>query len=123
MFEVFAETYFSAAHRLCEYPGNCSRWHGHNWTVKATLTVRELDGLGIGLDLRELKIALNEITAGLDHSNLNEFTPFQGKNPTCEIIAEYVYEALADRFRGPNVSVKKVDVYETPKSGASYYRE
>jgi 6-pyruvoyltetrahydropterin/6-carboxytetrahydropterin synthase len=121
MFEVFVRTQFSAAHRLKEYAGNCARWHGHNWDVRVTLGAEDLDRLGLAVDFRELKQALKQLLDELDHSDLNEYPPFAGMNPSCEVIARHLYKELAKHFSGNTVRVLRVQVCETPNAGAVYY--
>src|SRR5512141_1368611 len=41
IFEVSVETNFSAAHALRGYQGDCARLHGHNWTVRVSVSCRE----------------------------------------------------------------------------------
>jgi len=120
MFEIFTEASFSAAHRLVDYPGNCARWHGHNWTVRASVRVDELDALGIGLDLRKLKTVLRERLELLDHHSLNEVPELQGENPSCEVLSRFIFRQLASELNSETVRVWRVDVFETPTSGAAY---
>lgn len=121
MFEIFVQTHFSAAHHLANYAGNCAKWHGHNWEVTATLQVETLNELGLGVDFRELKSVLNGILETLDHSDLNEHPDFAGINPTSEVIARHIYRQLQAHFTGnSNVRVSRLQVCETPNSGAAY---
>jgi len=121
MFELFVRTQFSAAHRLADYAGDCARRHGHNWEVTVTLGARELNNLGLAVDFREVKQALKRILDELDHSDLNQYAPFAGMNPSCEVIARHVYRELAKVFSGEDTRVLRVQVCETPNTGAVYY--
>ena len=121
MYELFAERSFSAAHHLEHYAGNCSRWHGHNWTVRVKVAADALDHVGLGLDLRDIKSALEEILEPMDHAVLNEVPDLEGRNPTCENLAEYFYHALGAKLNTEHARVSRVDVTETPTSGASYF--
>lgn len=120
MYELFAQVQFSAAHQLVNYAGSCAKWHGHNWVVQAFVQASQLDNVGLGVDLRIIRRALGEIVAPLDHANLNDFTGFEGKNPSCETIAAYVYRELVKRLNTHDVHVDRITVYETPTSGATY---
>ena len=68
-----AEASFSAAHTL---PGvdMCERFHGHNWRVRLTVKVAErgLDGMGMGVDFREIERVAREVVAGFEHRYLND---------------------------------------------------
>ena len=120
MYEVFVKTHFSAAHHLREYPGNCARWHGHNWEVTLFIQARELNELGIAVDFREIKDVLNELLDGLDHSDLNEHPAFADRNPTSELIAKFLYDEVSRRLNDGNIQVDRVQVSETPGTGAVY---
>ena len=120
MFEVFVKTHFSAAHHLRDYPGNCARWHGHNWEVTAFIQAPKLDALGISVDFRKLKTEIKAALECLDHTDLNAHPAFADVNPTSEVIARYLYRALADRLDDGNIKVCRVQVSETPSSGTVY---
>jgi len=51
MIDIFIKTHFSGGHHLRDYPGNCEHPHGHNWKVKVTVRARELDELGMGINI------------------------------------------------------------------------
>ncbi len=119
MFEVRIETYFSSAHHLLNYKGKCENMHGHNWKVEVSLKGEELDRSNILVDFKILKKTVNEIIDYIDHKDINELPEFKDISPSSEIIAKYIYEEVEKRF--PNVS--RVNIYETPTSCASYYKE
>jgi 6-pyruvoyltetrahydropterin/6-carboxytetrahydropterin synthase len=121
MFEVTVRTHFSAAHRLTNYDGNCARWHGHNWEVLATLAATDVNHLGLAVDFREVKQVLRELLSELDHSDLNQHPAFTGQNPSCELIARYLYRLLTVRFAGKGARVARVQVGETPDTSVIYY--
>ncbi len=121
MFEVEITRNFSAAHRLDNYNGDCSRLHGHNWIVRVAAKAQKLDDIGISVDFRKLKNALDSVLASMDHNNLNEIPAFQGANPTSEIIARHIYAEMSKAINGNHVRIAKVTVSESPDSTASYY--
>ncbi|NQU11419.1 6-carboxytetrahydropterin synthase QueD [bacterium] len=121
MFEVFVKTHFSAAHRLQDYPGNCARWHGHNWEVTVTLQTAELNSVGLSVDFREIKTGLNELLAEIDHSDLNSHPEFTATNPTSETVARFLFRRLREQFETGSVRLARVTVSETPGTGATYF--
>ncbi len=123
VFEVYIQTHFSAAHRLEGYPGDCARTHGHNWIVEVYVKCSALNDIGIGIDFRDIKVAVKEVLSGLDHFNLNDLEPFQQINPTSEYIAKFLYEELSKKLDARTLKVSKVKVSETPGAGAFYYEE
>ncbi len=126
MFELIIRQHFSAAHRLLNYQGKCANLHGHTWEVEAVVTGEHLDGRGMLRDFDDLKKALGKYLDQLDHSCLNELSPFnvgQGENnPTAENIAFYLYHELKRELAAgqPPVRVKKVTVWESPRAAASF---
>ena len=72
------------------------------------------------------KALLGEVAAMLDHTVLNELPFFKVKNPTAEAIAEWFYWEVAGRLEDHedhNVSVARVEVWESPVNCATYFKE
>ena len=119
MYEVSVSSTFSASHELRGYPGECARVHGHNWRVRVRVSVEEIDELGMGVDFRGLRGALDKIIRDLDHRHLNDLEPFQGINPTAERIARLLFSRI-----GPvlpeGVTVLETRVEEAERDWAAY---
>lgn len=109
-------TDFASAHTLRDYPGSCSRLHGHNWKVEVEVTATQLDNVGMGIDFKEIKKATRQVTDELDHYYLNEIPPFDRVNPTAENIASYIYQAVSDRLNNDRIKVKAVTLWETERA-------
>lgn len=105
-------TDFAAAHLLRDYPGECSRLHGHNWKVEVEVIATALDEVGMGLDFKAIKAAAKEIIAGPDHHHLNEIPPFDEINPTAENIAAYLYAELSRVLNGARTRVGAVTLWK-----------
>jgi len=123
IFEIYIQTHFSAAHRLEGYSGDCARSHGHNWMVEVYVQCKELNDIGMGIDFREIKEAVEEVLLNLDHFDLNELELFKSVNPSAENIAKYLYGELSKRLNADATRVSKVKVSETPGAGAFYWEE
>ena len=121
-FELTVKSDFEAAHYIKNYPGKCARLHGHNWIVEAVVRGNELNDLGILVDFKDLKAALNKVLDELDHHYLNELEIFADKNPTAENLAKEIFNQLAtsDIFEGA-AKLTAVKVYESPKSCVTYF--
>ena len=74
-------TDFASAHTLRDYPGDCSRMHGHNWKVEVEVTATKLDNVGMGIDFKLIKNATKDVAKKLDHRYLNDIKPFDEINP------------------------------------------
>ena len=123
VYEIHVQTEFSAAHFLKGYPGNCANTHGHNWTIDVFVRCEKLDEMGIAIDFRLIKQALNDLLKDFDHHLLNDLPIFQDMNPTSENIAKHFYLELGKRINRENIKVSKVKASESSKTGAAYWEE
>ncbi|MCL2129090.1 MAG: 6-carboxytetrahydropterin synthase QueD [Treponema sp.] len=122
MYHARVEAEFAAAHFLSHYRGKCENLHGHNYRVRLWVKGDKLDSGGMLCDFSFLKKALKAVLASLDHSNLNDMKVFKN-DPSAERIAKFVFEGLKEKLPefGVNASLlKKVDVFESARSMASY---
>ena len=120
MYRLKIHTHFAAAHNLINYQGDCENLHGHNWKVEVTVTARELDKAGLGIDFKILKRETKAVLDLLDHKYLNEIEPFVSNSPSSENIARFLFEKLTARLNTDNVTVYKVNVCESEYACASY---
>jgi len=109
---------FEAAHHLTSYKGAPEPSHGHSWRVEAALAAAELDGEGMAFDFVEVRTALRELAARLDHRDINAVPPFDGVSPTTERIAAWFFDGLAARL--PAAPLLEVTVWEGPDCSATY---
>ena len=125
MYTLKVEGAFEAAHRVAGYPGKCDRLHGHNWVVEALVQGRQLDELGMLVDFKAIKKALQEVLEPFDHRYLNELEPFNGGlNPTAENLARLIFEKLEGHevFRRDS-RLSAVTVFESPKASVTYTKD
>ena len=113
-------TDFAAAHQLRDYPGVCSRLHGHNWKVEVDVVASQLDKVGMGLDFADIKTATRELIGTLDHRNLNDLAPFDTVNPTAENIAAHLYQRLSKELNDERVKVDAITIWETERACVTY---
>lgn len=119
MFTISKDFQFSASHRLNGLPDDhpCSRLHGHNYTVRVSIT-GTLDATGFVIDYRELAPFKEFVDDTLDHRHLNDVIT---GNPTAEHLAAKLHtEVLAILPLADNITDVKVAVSETPKTWAEY---
>jgi len=120
MYHLTIYTHFAAAHNLVNYQGDCENLHGHNWKVEVTVSARELDKAGLGIDFKILKKETKAMLALLDHKYLNELSFFKDRSPSSENISRFLFEELSGRLNTSNVTVTKVNVWESENACASY---
>ena len=138
---------FSAAHRLNKgYRGKCQHLHGHNYTVRVTLSVSQLDPFDFVMDFDDIKKLFDTwVQEYWDHVTLVSeqdttligflrtekqrfFIIPGGANTTAEVLAHYLFtqfnRILSDELsRGcllHSVTLHRIDVFESSRSEASY---
>lgn len=123
MFDIEIRRTFSAAHQLKGYDGDCRNLHGHNYNVIAVVRTDKLNEIGIALDFKKLKAALDGILDGYDHKNLSELSEYQELNPTSEVMAMKIYRRLSDIVNDGTVKVRSIRIEESSSSGCTYFEE
>src|SRR5580693_67228 len=95
--------------------GKCNNphGHGHNYTLEVTIAGEPDPATGMVLDLKELKELLErEVMDRMDHRHLNYEVPeLAGKIPTCENIAEVIWQLLEPKI--PRGKLDRVRLYES----------
>ena len=116
-------TEFASAHTLRDYPGACSRMHGHNWKVELEVIASKLDEVGMAVDFKKMKQVAREVGDRLDHRYLNELEPFTEINPTAENIAAYLYREISAQLNTNTIKVSAVTLWETERACVKYSEE
>ena len=114
--EIWKEFTFEAAHRLPRVPADhkCARPHGHSYRVAVHVCGPVDDHAGWVCDFADLGAAFEPLRARLDHHDLNTVEGLD--NPTCERLAEWIWDRLLPALPG----LSRVVVHETPTSGCAY---
>jgi 6-pyruvoyltetrahydropterin/6-carboxytetrahydropterin synthase len=121
MFTVFKDFSFSAAHQIRGHTGGCENLHGHNYRVRVQVQAAELDRLGMVIDFADLKAVVGEILGRFDHRVINELAPFDERNTTAELLAEWVCREAERRLASdPRLRVRRVEVWESDSSCAVF---
>jgi len=120
MYRLMVESGFAAAHQLKEYEGKCENLHGHNWRVQVMVKTDRLNSIGLGIDFKILKNILNEIVSQLDHTVLNNISPFNVKNPSSENLACFIFEEFLKRLDKKTLQMDWVRVWESSTAFAQY---
>lgn len=127
------------AHRQPFHPGNCSKIHGHNWSITIEFIAQKLDKNGF-VDFGKLKYLKKFINEKLDHAclfskddskvkSLSEsihkdlFKIIWVENSSCEGIAKYLYfnfSKLLKENEGDRVSIRSICLHEDGKNAVLY---
>lgn len=119
-FELNKDFNFSAAHYIpSEDAGKCMRTHGHTYFINITIAGDTLDHNGFLVNFSDLKKLIHD---QFDHYFLNDLTPFKGKSPSTEIVAQTIYNMVQDYLSDRDNQPQCVQVYlrETPTSYVVY---
>jgi len=116
-------TDFASAHTLRDYPGACSRMHGHNWKVELEVESSQLNETGMAVDFKAMKKATIDVCDQLDHRYLNEIKPFTEINPTAENIAAWIYHETAKKLNTDTLHVSSLTLWETERACVRYSEE
>lgn len=133
MLTVTRTIHFCAAHRLYnknwseeknrEIFGKCSNkgGHGHNYTLKVTVTGKLDEESGMIVNVTELRdILKGEIFDKLDHKNLNKELEFlDGKISTMENIILKIAEILKTPLKNAGVKLVKLELNESDKNSVT----
>lgn len=122
-YQLKVVTDFASAHTLRDYPGACSRMHGHNWKLELEAVATQLDEIGMGVDFKVMKQAAREVAGQLDHQYLNDLEPFKNINPTAENIAAYMYREISTRINSDSIKVTALTLWETERACVRYSEE
>lgn len=120
MYEVIITHPFVAAHRLKLYDGSLEPLHGHNWKMEVRLAGKDLDKIEVLIDFLEVKAKVAELLKKIDYTYLNENLQLEGRNPSAEVVAYWLFQKINDAVRHPVARVRKVTVWETEDCAASY---
>ena len=123
MFELSVDTQFCAAHHLRGYDGKCSQIHGHTWGISVSVRGDRQNEIGMLVDFKSVRTAVQSVLEELDHTNLNEHKAFAEENPTSENIATFLYEKLSADLNCDSYRVSKICVREGPGSAATYWED
>lgn len=131
MYTLTQKWSFCFGHRLLKHAGKCRNLHGHTATVEIELQFDALQESGMAMDFLEIKSRLGSwIDSELDHQLLlyegdplcasltqsgESFRPVPF-HPTAEGIAQAIFDAA----RTMDLPVRKVTLWESDKSAATY---
>ena len=95
MYSLNVRDHFMIAHSFRgEVFGPAQRLHGATYIVDATFRRKELDQDGLVVDIALASTELKSALDNLNYRNLDELSPFRGKNTTTEFLANEIFERL-----------------------------
>ncbi|MFP5470451.1 MAG: 6-carboxytetrahydropterin synthase QueD [Bacteroidia bacterium] len=117
--EIFKQFTFDAAHFLPNVPDGhkCKEIHGHTYQLTLFFKGPLDETMGWIIDFNEIKKTVSPILLLLDHKYLNKVDGLE--NPTCEKMCEWLWEKIKPQLS----QLSKIELKETPTSGAVYCGE
>ncbi len=116
---IFKQFSFDSAHFLPNVPVDhkCKEIHGHTYRLVVFLEGKPIPELEWVMDFSEVKKVIAPIIDSIDHKLLNDITGLE--NPTCEKITIWLWNQIKPKLP----MLKKLELNETPTSGAVYEGE
>lgn len=114
--QIFKQFTFDSAHFLPHVPDGhkCKEIHGHTYRLTVYVEGALEKKLEWVMDFAEMKNVIDPVVKSIDHKLLNNISGLE--NPTCEIIAVWLWNKIK-----PEVPLlTKIELHETPTSGAVY---
>ncbi len=99
MFEVRVEAGFEAGHYRGP-EGEELPLHHHQWQVAARACSHDLDHIGLVVDFRLLRAAIDDVLSRLDQRVLEDIEAFQETEPTAPAVAAWIFARLEERLGG-----------------------
>jgi len=137
-----------SGHQLSKHPDKCRFPHGHTRKVEIELEAATLDANEMVCDFKLVRELIGDFLDSLDHALCvntldpmypvlreaygERVIPFEGEDPTTEVIARVIHEVLDSKMADyrrladptyplrPEVRVVRVRVWETSSSWAEY---
>ena len=97
MFEVRVETTFEAGHRRGP-DGEELSLHHHEWQVAARARSVDLDHIGLVIDFRVLRAAIDEVVGLLDQRVLEDLDALASIDSTAPNVAKWIFAELESRL-------------------------
>lgn len=113
---IFKQFTFDSAHFLPHVPPGhkCREIHGHTYRLVVHIEGKLDQNLGWVMDFADLKKIIDPIVKSIDHQLLNNIEGLE--NPTCEMIAVWLWNKIKPEIP----SLARIELHETPTSGAIY---
>ncbi len=113
---IFKEFTFDSAHYLPKVPPThkCREMHGHTYRLRIYVEGDPGEETGWIIDFTDLKKITAGVLAQIDHVCLNKVPGLD--NPTCELLSIWIW----DRLKPGLPRLARIELYETPTSGAVY---
>jgi 6-pyruvoyltetrahydropterin/6-carboxytetrahydropterin synthase len=128
MYSVTVRDHMMVAHSFQgEMFGPAQRLHGATFIVDVEFRRRELNALGVIVDIGRASDVLKKLLAEMNYRNLDDEPSLKGRNTTTEFLARYIFDAMAAAIRAgafgdgaDGIDSLRVTLHESHVAWASY---
>jgi len=124
LYSVALKRSFTAHHFLIGGSwGEENELHSHDYVVEVRLEGSKLDENNYLVDLVRLEAQVDQLITRFQDRTLNALPEFGGKNPSIELFAQILSEAIAEHLNNRNLSGVVVSVSQGEFASAAYRQE
>ena len=139
MYRIEKKFSFAGGHRLSKHEGLCKNIHGHNYIVYVGIKSEKLNDNDMIMDFSDLKSFVGNYLKQYDHCLIVNkkdrewmeplvknmgwkamIMDHKDRDPTAEVMSEVFYNYIKSLFKGLDIEVDYVTVYENENSKATY---
>jgi 6-pyruvoyl-tetrahydropterin synthase len=109
MYEVGIIDFFNARHAVEAGPP-----HTHSWKVEIKVRRPRYLGEQSLIDVEATRRTIRQLFARYEDRFLNDIPPFTFQEPTAENLVAYFFQQLEKEFRGTNIKLHALTIWESP---------
>jgi len=111
VYEIGIVDFFNARHAIGDEPA-----HAHSWKVEIKVRRPRYLGEQSLIGIEDTRKMMRRLFARYEDTFLNSIPPFTFREPTSENLAVYLFEQLAQEFRGTEATLHALTIWESPTS-------
>ena len=123
MYKVAVSREFIAQHYLVGGDwGRENQLNSHHYRLEIIIQNEELDKHGYLVDIVEVESAINDIVSTYQDNTLNEFSEFQGLNPSLENFCKIIGDVFCSKLSSIKLYSVEIKLWEDANAWASHTR-
>ena len=123
MYKVAVSREFIAQHYLIGGDwGRENQLNSHHYRLEIIIQNEQLDKHGYLVDIVEVESAITDIVSTYQDNTLNEFSEFQGLNPSLENFCKIIGDIFCSKLSSIKLSSVEIKLWEDANAWASHTR-
>ena len=102
--------------------GRENQLNSHHYRLEIIIQNEELDKHGYLVDIVEVESAINDIVSTYQDNTLNEFSEFQGLNPSLENFCKIIGDVFCSKLSSIKLYSVEIKLWEDANAWASHTR-